>query len=71
MAKLRAVETTTAAVAAVQQHELRQMLQLIATTARFPVLTLEGNLNCTPEKRVRFVECWVSKMSTSEGTRRG
>ena len=51
------VETTTKAVAAVQQHELRQMLQLIETTARFPVLTLEGNLNCTPEKRVRFVEC--------------
>jgi len=33
------------------------MLQLIETTARFPVLTLEGNLNRTPEKRVRFVEC--------------
>lgn len=51
------VERTTVGVAEVQEQNFPDVVRRFETTYRFVVMTLVGNLNCTPEKHARFLEC--------------
>ena len=43
-------------MAEVMEQTFVDVVHRFETTFAFTMLTLEGNLNCTPEKRARFVE---------------
>ena len=51
------VERTTVGIAEVQEQNFPDVVRRFETTFWFTMLTLVGNLNCTPEKRARFLEC--------------
>ena len=50
------VVLTTPPVAEVAEQRFADVLLRYEAMTAFPFLTLEGNLNCTPEKRARFVQ---------------